>query len=546
MAKQILFNEDARRALGKGVDALANAVKITLGPKGRNVVLDKKFGAPTITNDGVTIARDIELEDPFENMGAQLVKEVATKTNDVAGDGTTTATLLAQAMIQEGMRNVAAGANPMILKRGIEMAVKKLVEEVQKRSIAVSDKESIAQVASISAGDEEIGGLIADAMEKVGKDGVITVEESKTMGTQLSVVEGMQFDRGYISPYMVTDPDKMEAVMSEPYILVTDRKIASIQEMLPTLEKVVQAGKELLIIAEDVEGEALATLVVNKLRGTFKAVAVKAPGFGDRRKAMLQDIAVLTGATVISEDVGRKLDSITMDDLGTARQVRVSKEETTIVEGHGNSDEIKARVSQIKAQIADTTSDFDKEKLQERLAKMSGGVAVIEVGAATEVELKDKKLRIEDALNATRAAVEEGIVAGGGTTFCDILSALDQLTAEGDVQTGINLVKRAVEEPVRQIANNAGLEGSVVVAQVKAQPDGVGFNALTEEYVDMVKAGIVDPAKVTRSALQNAASIAALVLTTETLVADKPEKEPAMPAGAGAGMGGMGGMGGMM
>ncbi|MGE1061289.1 chaperonin GroEL [Megasphaera paucivorans] len=546
MAKQILFNEDARRALGKGVDALANAVKITLGPKGRNVVLDKKFGAPTITNDGVTIARDIELEDPFENMGAQLVKEVATKTNDVAGDGTTTATLLAQAMIQEGMRNVAAGANPMILKRGIEMAVKKLVEEVQKRSIAVSDKESIAQVASISAGDEEIGGLIADAMEKVGKDGVITVEESKTMGTQLSVVEGMQFDRGYISPYMVTDPDKMEAVMSEPYILVTDRKIASIQEMLPTLEKVVQAGKELLIIAEDVEGEALATLVVNKLRGTFKAVAVKAPGFGDRRKAMLQDIAVLTGATVISEDVGRKLDSITMDDLGTARQIRVSKEETTIVEGHGNSDEIKARVSQIKAQIADTTSDFDKEKLQERLAKMSGGVAVIEVGAATEVELKDKKLRIEDALNATRAAVEEGIVAGGGTTFCDILPALDELTAEGDVQTGINLVKRAVEEPVRQIANNAGLEGSVVVAQVKAQPDGVGFNALTEKYVDMVKAGIVDPAKVTRSALQNAASIAALVLTTETLVADKPEKEPAMPAGAGAGMGGMGGMGGMM
>jgi chaperonin GroEL len=546
MSKQILFNEDARRALGKGVDALANAVKVTLGPKGRNVVLDKKFGAPTITNDGVTIARDIELEDPFENMGAQLVKEVATKTNDVAGDGTTTATLLAQAMIQEGMRNVAAGANPMILKRGIEQAVKKLVEEVQKRSIAVSDKASIAQVASISAGDEEIGGLIADAMEKVGKDGVITVEESKTMGTQLSVVEGMQFDRGYISPYMVTDPDKMEAVMTEPYILVTDRKIASIQEMLPTLEKVVQAGKELLIIAEDVEGEALATLVVNKLRGTFKAVAVKAPGFGDRRKAMLQDIAALTGATVISEDVGRKLDSITMEDLGTARQIRVSKEETTIVEGHGNPDEIKARVGQIKAQIAETTSDFDKEKLQERLAKMSGGVAVIEVGAATEVELKDKKLRIEDALNATRAAVEEGIVAGGGTTFVDILPALDELKAEGDVQTGINLVKRAVEEPVRQIANNAGLEGSVVVAQVKTKADGVGFNALTEEYVDMVEAGIVDPAKVTRTALQNAASIAALVLTTETLVADKPAPEPAMPAGAGAGMPGMGGMGGMM
>lgn len=543
MAKQILFNEDARRALGKGVDALANAVKVTLGPKGRNVVLDKEFGAPTITNDGVTIARDIELEDPFENMGAQLVKEVATKTNDVAGDGTTTATILAQAMIQEGMRNVAAGANPMILKRGIEKAVAKLVEEIKKRSIAVSDKASIAQVASISAGDEEVGGLIADAMEKVGKDGVITVEESKTMGTQLSVVEGMQFDRGYISPYMVTDPDKMEAVMSEPYILITDRKIASIQEMLPVLEKVVQAGKELLIIAEDVEGEALATLVVNKLRGTFKAVAVKAPGFGDRRKAMLQDIATLTGATVITEDVGRKLDSVTMEDLGTARQVRVTKDETTIVEGHGDPQAIKDRVAQIKAQIAETTSDFDKEKLQERLAKMSGGVAVIEVGAATEVELKDKKYRLEDALNATRAAVEEGIVAGGGTTLIDILPALDEFNEDGDVQTGINLVKRAIEAPLRQIAENAGLEGSVIVAKVKASEDGVGFNALKEEYVDMVKAGIVDPAKVTRTALQNAASIAALVLTTETLVADKPELAPAAPA-APAGMGG--GMPGMM
>ena len=543
MAKQILFNEDARRALGKGVDALANAVKVTLGPKGRNVVLDKKFGAPTITNDGVTIARDIELEDPFENMGAQLVKEVATKTNDVAGDGTTTATILAQAMIQEGMRNVAAGANPMILKRGIEKAVAKLVEEIKKRSIAVSDKASIAQVASISAGDEEVGGLIADAMEKVGKDGVITVEESKTMGTQLSVVEGMQFDRGYISPYMVTDPDKMEAVMSEPYILITDRKIASIQEMLPVLEKDVQAGKELLIMAEDVEGEALATLVVNKLRGTFKAVAVKAPGFGDRRKAMLQDIATLTGATVITEDVGRKLDSVTMEDLGTARQVRVTKDETTIVEGHGDPQAIKDRVAQIKAQIAETTSDFDKEKLQERLAKMSGGVAVIEVGAATEVELKDKKYRLEDALNATRAAVEEGIVAGGGTTLIDILPALDEFDEEGDVQTGINLVKRAIEAPLRQIAENAGLEGSVIVAKVKASEDGVGFNALKEEYVDMVKAGIVDPAKVTRTALQNAASIAALVLTTETLVADKPEPAPAAPA-APAGMGG--GMPGMM
>ena len=540
MAKQLLSNEDARRALGRGVDALANAVKVTLGPKGRNVVLDKKFGAPTITNDGVTIARDIELEDPFENMGAQLVKEVATKTNDVAGDGTTTATLLAQAMIEEGMRNVAAGANPMILKRGIEKAVARLVEEIKNRSISVSDKASIAQVASISAGDEEVGQLIAEAMEKVGKDGVITVEESKTMGTQLSVVEGMQFDRGYISPYMATDPEKMEAVMSEPYILITDRKIASIQEMLPVLEKVVQSGKELLIIAEDVEGEALATLVVNKLRGTFKAVAVKAPGFGDRRKAMLQDIATLTGANVISEDVGRKLDSITMEDLGTARQVRVTKDETTIVEGHGDQQAIKDRVAQIKAQIAETTSDFDKEKLQERLAKMSGGVAVIEVGAATEVELKDKKLRLEDALNATRAAVEEGIVAGGGTTFIDILPSLEDFQEEGDVQTGINLVKRAIEEPVRQIATNAGLEGSVIVAKVKDAGDGVGFNALKEEYVDMVKAGIVDPAKVTRTALQNAASIAALVLTTETLVADKPE--PQAPAAPAPGMGGMPGM----
>ncbi len=542
MAKQILFNEEARRALGNGVDALANAVKVTLGPKGRNVVLDKKFGAPAITNDGVTIARDIELEDPFENMGAQLVKEVATKTNDVAGDGTTTATLLAQAMIQEGMRNVAAGANPMILKRGVEKAVNRLVEEIKKRAIEVNDKAAIAQVASISAGDEEVGGLIADAMEKVGKDGVITVEESKTMGTQLSVVEGMQFDRGYISPYMVTDPDKMEAVMSEPYILVTDRKIASIQEMLPTLEKVVQAGKELLIIAEDVEGEALATLVVNKLRGTFKAVAVKAPGFGDRRKAMLQDIATLTGATVITEDIGRKLDSITMEDLGTARQIRVTKDETTIVEGHGDSTDIKDRIAQIKAQIAETTSDFDKEKLQERLAKMSGGVAVIEVGAATEVELKEKKLRLEDALNATRAAVEEGIVAGGGTTFVDILPVLDEFKEEGDIQTGINLVKRAVEEPVRQIAHNAGLEGSVIVAQVKESADGVGFDALKEEYVDMVKAGIVDPAKVARTALQNAASIASLVLTTETLISDKPEPAAAAPAMPGGMPGGMPGM----
>ena len=541
MAKEILFNEEARRALGRGVDQLANAVKVTLGPKGRNVVLDKKFGSPTITNDGVTIARDIELPDPFENMGAQLVKEVATKTNDVAGDGTTTATVLAQAMIQEGMRNVAAGANPMILKKGIETAVKTLVEEIKKRSIKVSGKAEIAQVASVSAADEEIGGLIAEAMEKVGNDGVITVEESKGLQTALNVVEGMQFDRGYISPYMVTDPDRMEAVMDNPYILITDRKISAIADMLPTLEKVVKVGKELLIIAEDVEGEALATLVVNRLRGTFKAVAVKAPGFGDRRKAMLEDIAILTGGTVITEDMGRKLDSVELTDLGTARQVRITKDETTIIDGVGDKDVIAKRVSQIRAQVEETTSEFDREKLQERLAKLSGGVAVIEVGAATEVEMKDKKLRIEDALNATRAAVEEGIVAGGGTTFIDIIPALNTLEATGDVQTGINLVKRAVEEPLRQIAYNAGLEGSVVVEKVKNTEAGVGFNALTEEYIDMVKAGIVDPAKVTRSALQNAASIASLVLTTETIVPDKVEENAAAPA-----MPPMGGMGGMM
>lgn len=541
MAKEILFNEEARRALGRGVDQLANAVKVTLGPKGRNVVLDKKFGSPTITNDGVTIARDIELADPFENMGAQLVKEVATKTNDVAGDGTTTATVLAQAMIQEGMRNVAAGANPMILKKGIETAVKTLVEEIKKRSIKVSGKAEIAQVASVSAADEEIGGLIAEAMEKVGNDGVITVEESKGLQTALNVVEGMQFDRGYISPYMVTDPDRMEAVMDNPYILITDRKISAIADMLPTLEKVVKVGKELLIIAEDVEGEALATLVVNRLRGTFKAVAVKAPGFGDRRKAMLEDIAILTGGTVITEDMGRKLDSVELTDLGTARQVRITKDETTIIDGVGDKDVIAKRVSQIRAQVEETTSEFDREKLQERLAKLSGGVAVIEVGAATEVEMKDKKLRIEDALNATRAAVEEGIVAGGGTTFIDIIPALNTLEATGDVQTGINLVKRAVEEPLRQIAYNAGLEGSVVVEKVKNTEAGIGFNALTEEYIDMVKAGIVDPAKVTRSALQNAASIASLVLTTETIVADKVEENAAVPA-----MPPMGGMGGMM
>ena len=541
MAKQILFDEEARRALGKGVDALANAVKVTLGPKGRNVVLDKKFGAPTITNDGVTIARDIELEDPFENMGAQLVREVATKTNDIAGDGTTTATLLAQAMIHEGMRNVAAGANPMVLKKGIETAVKTLVEEIKSVSKSVNSKSEIAQVATISSADEEIGHYIADAMEKVGKEGVITVEESKGMETSLSVVEGMQFDRGYISPYMVTDTDKMEAVMDNPYILITDKKISTINEILPILEQVVKMGKELVIIAEDLDGEALATIVVNKLRGTFKALAVKAPGFGDRRKAMLEDIAILTGGQVISEEVGRKLDSVTIEDLGRARQVHSSKENTTIVDGMGDKDAIAARVEMIKKQIADTPSDFDKEKLQERLAKLSGGVAVIEIGAATEVEMKDKKYRVEDALNATRAAVEEGIVAGGGTTFIDILPALDKLEAEGDVKTGINIVRRAIEEPVRQIASNAGKEGSVVVAEVKNAGIGVGYDAAKDEYVNMIEAGIVDPAKVTRSALQNAASIAAMVLTTETLVADKPAPEGAAPAAPA-----MGGMPGMM
>ena len=541
MAKQILFDEEARRALGRGVDALANAVKVTLGPKGRNVVLDKKFGAPTITNDGVTIARDIELEDPFENMGAQLVKEVATKTNDIAGDGTTTATLLAQAMIHEGMKNVAAGANPMIIKKGIDEAVKALVEEIKAKAKKVEGQADIAQVATISSANEETGRLIAEAMEKVGKDGVITVEESKTMRTNLSVKEGMQFDRGYISPYLVTDTDKMEATLDDPYILITDRKISAINDILPILEQVVKAGKQLAIIAEDVDGEALTTIVVNKLRGTFKALAVKAPGFGDRRKAMLQDIATLTGGTVISEEVGRKLDSVTLADLGQAHKMVSTKDETTIIGGKGDKNAIAERVAQIKQQISQTTSDFDKEKLQERLAKLSGGVAVIEIGAATEVEMKDKKYRIEDALNATRAAVEEGIVAGGGTTFLDILPALDKLDVEGDEKVGVNIVRRAIEEPVRQIAQNAGLEGSVVVENVKKAGTGIGFNALKNEYVDMLKAGIVDPAKVTRSALQNAASIASMVLTTETLVADQPEKEAPAPAGA-PGMGGMPGM----
>lgn len=542
MAKLIQFDEEARRGLERGVNKLADAVKVTLGPKGRNVVLEKKFGSPTITNDGVTIAKDIELEDPFENMGAALVREVATKTNDIAGDGTTTATLLAQSIVHEGMKNVVAGANPMVLKRGIKKATDCLVKKLQENAKTVSTKEEKAQVASISAGDAEIGGLIADAMEKVGNDGVITVEESKTMETSLETVEGMQFDRGYISPYMVTDPDKMEAVLSNPYVFITDRKITMIQDIMPVLEKVVQQGRELLIIAEDIEGEALATLVVNRLRGTFKAVAVKAPGFGDRRKAMLQDIATLTGATVISEEVGRKLDSATVADLGSCSQVRVTKDLTTIVDGAGDKQAIADRVASIRAQIPETTSQFDKEKLQERLAKLSGGVAVIKVGAATETELKDKKLRIEDALNATRAAVAEGIVAGGGTALLQVQPALDELEkeTEGDEKTGIDIVRRAIEAPVRQIANNAGLEGAVIVEAVKKAKKGIGFNAQTEEYVDMIKSGIVDPCKVTRSALQNAASIAAMILTTEAVVADNPAENPAPAAPA------MGGMPGMM
>lgn len=529
MAKKVLYNEEARKALLKGVDQLADAVKITLGPKGRNVVLDKKYGAPNIVNDGVSIAREIELKDPFKNMGAQLVKEVATKTNDVAGDGTTTATLLAQSMIHEGMRNVAAGANPMVLKKGIEKAVDVLVGEIKKKAVSVDTKAKIAQVASVSSADSTIGNLIADAMEKVGNDGVITVEDSKTMGTSLKVVEGMQFDRGYLSPYMVSDADKMECVMNDPYILITDKKIPVIQDIIQLLEKVVQAGKELFIIAEDVEGEALATLVVNRLRGTFKCAAVKAPGFGDRRKAMLEDIAVLTGGQVISEDMGRKLDSASIEDLGTAHQVRITKDNTTIVGGAGDKAAIASRVEQIREQLKVATSQFDKDKLQERLAKMSGGVAVIEVGAATEVEMKDKRLRIEDALNATRAAVEEGIVAGGGTTFVDIQKELDGIKAEGDVKTGINIVRHAVEAPIRQIASNAGMEGAIVAEKVKAAKVGIGYNAAEDKYEDMIAAGIVDPAKVTRSALQNAASIAALVLTTEAIVGDEPEDKPAMP-----------------
>jgi len=540
--KEIVFREDARRSLEKGVNALADAVRVTLGPKGRNVVLERKFGSPMIINDGVTIAREIELSDPAENMGAQLVKEVATKTNDVAGDGTTTAALLAQAIVREGMKNVAAGANPMIVKLGIEKAVEKAVEAIKATSQKVETKSAITQVASISANNISIGELVSDAMEKVGKDGVITVEESKGIGTTLEIVEGMNFDRGYISAYMITDTDKMEAVLNDPYILITDRKISAIADLLPVLEKIVQSGRPLLIIAEDIEGEALATLVLNKLRGTISCAAVKAPGFGDRRKAMLEDLAILTGGTVITEDLGLKLDKTTIDMLGKASKVRVKKEETIIVGGAGEQNQITGRISQIKKQIEETTSDFDREKLQERLAKLAGGVAVIQVGAATETEMKEKKLRIEDALNATRAAVEEGIVPGGGVAYIEAVKALESLQGDSpDEKTGINIIRRALEEPLRQIANNAGSEGSVVVEKVKTSTPGIGFNALNGEYVNMIEAGIVDPAKVTRSALQNAASVAAMILTTEALVAEKPEKEKDF-----SGMGGMGGMGGGM
>ncbi len=541
MAKQIKYGEYARRALQKGVDILADTVKITLGPKGRNVVLDKKFGAPLITNDGVTIAKEIDLEDPFENMGAQLVKEVATKTNDVAGDGTTTATLLAQAIVREGLRNLAAGANPMVLKRGLESAVNAAVEGLRNLSQPINGKQAISQVASISAGDEEIGKLISDAMETVGKDGVITVEESKTMKTELTTVEGMQFDRGYSSAYMVTDSEKMEAVLDNPMILITDKKISNIQEILPVLEQVVQAGKKMLIIAEDVEGEALATLVLNKLRGTFTCVAVKAPGFGDRRKEMLRDIAILTGGQVITEELGLELKDTKIDMLGSARQVKVDKDNTTIVEGAGSKADIDARVNSIHKQIEDTTSDYDREKLQERLAKLAGGVAVIQVGAATEVEMKERKLRIEDALAATRAAVEEGIVPGGGVAFINVLSNVQAELEKfaGDARTGVQIILRALEEPLRQIAINAGTDGSVIVENVKnSHKIGYGYDAMKGEYVDMIERGIIDPTKVARSALQNAASIAAMILTTESLVTDIPAPEPAAPAGGG-GMGGM-------
>ncbi|KGX84320.1 chaperonin GroEL [Pontibacillus marinus] len=545
MAKDIKFSEDARRSMLRGVDRLADTVKVTLGPKGRNVVLDKKYGSPLITNDGVTIAKEIELEDHFENMGAQLVSEVASKTNEIAGDGTTTATVLAQAMITEGLKNVASGANPVGVRRGIEKATEVAVEELKGISKPIEGKESIAQVASISSADEEVGQLIAEAMERVGNDGVITIEESKGFNTEMEVVEGMQFDRGYASPYMVSDQDKMEAVLENPYILITDKKITNIQEVLPVLEQVVQQSRPLLMISEDVEGEALATLVVNKLRGTFNAVSVKAPGFGDRRKAMLEDIATMTGGQVVTEDLGLDLKNTTLDQLGRANKVVVTKENTTIVEGAGDPQEISNRVNQIRTHLDETTSEFDKEKLQERLAKLAGGVAVIKVGAATETELKERKLRIEDALNSTRAAVEEGIVAGGGTALVNIYNKVAELALTDDEATGAKILLRALEEPVRQIAHNAGLEGSVIIERLKGEKVGVGFNAASGEWVNMIEAGIVDPTKVTRSALQNAASVAAMFLTTEAVVADKPGEDD----NAGGGMpdmGGMGGMGGMM
>ncbi len=545
MAKILSFSEDARRRLEKGVNTLADAVKVTLGPKGRNVVIDKKWGAPTITKDGVTVAREVELEDPYENMGAQLAKEVATKTNDVAGDGTTTATVLAQAIVKEGLRNVAAGANPMSLKRGIDKAVERVVEEISNQARDIETQDEIAQVAGISANnDPEIGRTIADAMDKVGKDGVITVEESQTFGMDLEFVEGMQFDKGFLSPYMVTDTERMEAVFEDPYILIANSKISSVQDLLPVLEKVMQGGRPLVIVAEDVEGEALATLVVNKIRGTFQSAAVKAPGFGERRKAMLQDIAILTGGQVISEEVGLKLENTTIDLLGRARKVVITKDNTTIVEGAGSEEDIKGRISQIKAEIDKTDSDWDREKLQERLAKLSGGVAVVKVGAATETELKEVKHRIEDALSATRAAVEEGIVAGGGTALLQAHAGLDKLELEGDEATGARIIASALSAPLYWIASNAGLEGSVVVEKVRGMEPGQGLNALTETYEDLIAAGVIDPAKVTRSALQNAASIASLLLTTEALVADNPEPHDAGGAGGGHdhGMGGMGGM----
>jgi chaperonin GroEL len=541
LAKQLYFDENARRSLKRGIDRLADAVRVTIGPKGRNVVLDKKFGSPTITNDGVTIARDIELEDPFENMGAQLLKEVATKTDDVAGDGTTTAVVLGQAMVAEGLRVVSSGANPMVVKRGIEKAVEAIVEEIKRVARPVDNREQIAAVAAISAADPEVGEIIAEVMDKVGKDGVITVEEGQSLGLEKEYTEGMQFDRGYISAYFVTNPDRMETVLENAVILITDKKISSIQDMLPALEKAVQQGRPVLIIAEDVDGEALATLVVNKLKGTISVLAVKAPGFGDRRKEMLRDIATLTGGTVISEEIGRKLDSVTADDFGHARRVVATKDDTTIVDGEGSPDAIKARMTQIKAQIEDTTSDYDREKLQERLAKLAGGVAVIKVGAATEVELKEKKHRIEDALSTTRAAVEEGIVAGGGTTLLQAIPVLDKIKLEGDAQVGVDIVRKALEAPAKQIADNAGQSGEVVVSKVRGLKTGEGYDALLNEYGDMFAKGIVDAAKVTRSALQNAASIAAMVLTTETLITDIPEKQAA-GAGGGHGHGGGGDM----